>query len=415
MNVLKATMEICERDFTPFFYLGAVDKTVDKGTGTFWTDYFFPESTDIVHDKRKMVWHEFADQHGVVLPTDVCPCEEGDYVSDYDSYVERSLTMANWWSGATVDCDFQQFLRAGENPYNSGSFREQLEDYFLGLQRKVFDGFKYKRNLWAAQLLTQGFITVKPKSGKPFDVHFKRKAELEHTITEPECMWCQNLPKGELPKHEPWADIEMMDDKLWDCNKGRTTDVVMNRQTCDWYKDAVNAFLMNCKDVATFRVLLPTQARQAGLEMPAQFDDARLSFIIDRGTYQINVWCVEETMCFCDPVTGEDLEFNILKDGDVYGFNRNGTSRNTLGGRFAYGQILNFFNEDDNVKQYFRTYVPEHGLNIKHYGQASPMAMLTCPDASWHMNVCGGEAPTEEGTVTEAPRKAVKTIEKVGK
>lgn len=397
MSINEAVRKICTENLTPGFYAGTLDKTVDKRS-TFWRDFMFPRSRDIQHDKEYMFWHEFRKMYPTLMPTDICPCDEGDYIATNDSYEQVLVSQGYWWLGYPVDCDFRQFLMPGENPFNSRSFSESLEDYMLDLRDKLFAGFDQKEEYWSVMMATVGEIQIRPKGGKPYWLRFQRDKDLNHTITDPECQWCFDPKKdAKTTKAMPWADILMMDEKLFKKNRGRTDVIIANKKTCDWWRNALNAFLLNCKSggLPFLEMMLPNQIRAAGLEMPASFDGARLAFAVAVGENMVPVYCVETTFQFCDPDTGEEVCVNPLADGKVYGYNLNATTNNTLGGRFSYGRIHNFHSEQDVQARFFHQHITENGKTMKYHGESAPAVMLECPNASWCLDVCGGAAPKE--------------------
>lgn len=394
-SVNQAVKQICREHLHPGFYLGIKDTTVDKRS-SFWRDFIFPAANDIVHDKSYMFWHEMRKMYPSLMPTDICPCDEGDVISTNQAYNEVMVSQGYWWLGFPVDCDFSQFLKPGENPFAAGSFRESIEDYMLDLRDKLFMGFDQKEEYWSVLMATKGEIQINPKGGKPYMLQFKRDADLECEITDPECQWCFDPKKdAKTTQARPWDDILRMDEKLFAKNRGRTDAIVMNKITCDWMRNSLNAFLMNCKEggLPFLQLMLPTQIRAAGLEMPASFDGARLAFAISVGENTVPVYCVETTFQFCDPDTGQEVCVNPLDDGKVYGFNINATPRNTLGGRFAYGRIHNFHAEQDMQKRFFHQSISDTGKSMKYHGESAPTVLIECPNASWCLDVCGGSAP----------------------
>jgi len=294
-TVELAVKEICDKQLTPGYYMGMKDRTVDKRSA-FWRDFIFPRSNDIVHDKKFMFWHEFNKKFPMLMPTDICPCDEGDYIATSDSYIEKMVSMGYWWLGFPIDCDFEQFLKPGECPYTPGSFQEQVRDYFNDLREKLFMGFDQKEEYWAACLAMDGVIEVHPDGGKPYEVHFKRDDDLNCVIEDPACQWCQDPKKGDVT-HRPWDDIRIhIVEKLWDKNRGFPDTIIMNRTTCNWMRNAVSQMLATCKDVQTAQILLPHMISLAGYDVPLPMDGAALEFVMPMGNRNINIYCVDTTL-----------------------------------------------------------------------------------------------------------------------
>lgn len=396
MSVNEAVKRIVGRDLTPGFYMGVKDKTVDTRS-SFWRDFMFPRSQDIIHDKPFMFWDEFRQMYPTLMPTDIDPCNEGDYIATNEAYERVMVSQAYWWLGFPVDCNFEQFLKPGENPYNSRSFAESIQDYMLDLREKLFEGFNQKEEYWAVMMATQGKIEIRPKGGKPYNLRFERDKKLNHVITDPECQWCFDPKKTKLEsvKASPWNDMKMMNDRLFDLNRGKTDLIIANRQTCNWFRNCVNAWAFQCKEagIPFMEVMLPTAFRAAGLEMPEPYDGAEVEFFVAFGSRLVPFYCVETSFQFCDPDTGAPVDINPVKDGKVYGYNRSATRNNTFGGRFSYGKIHNF-NADMNAQaRYFDQHVTPNGKSMKYHGESAPAALIECPNASWELDVCGGKAP----------------------
>lgn len=399
MSINEAVKRVCTEHLTPGFYAGIKDKTVDKRS-SFWRNFIFPQSNDIYHDKEYMFWHEFRKMYPTLMPTDICPCNEGDYIATNDSYEEVMVSQAYWWLGYPVDCDFRQFLKPGENPYAAGSFSSSLEDYMLDLRDKLFMGFDQKEEYWSVMMATEGEITIHPKGGKPYTLSFKRDEDLNLSIEDPACQWCFDPKKdAKSTQARPWDDLLRANEALFQKNRGQTDVIVMTKKTCDWLRNSLNAFLMNCKEggLPFLQLMLPTQIRAAGLEMPGSFDGAQLAFAVDVGGQMVPIYCVETTFQFCDPTTGQEVCVNPMKDGKVYGFNINATSRNTLGARYGYGRIHNFHSELDVQRRFFHQHITENGKSLKYHGESAPIPLIECPNASWCLDVCGGSAPVEKG------------------
>ncbi len=392
--VNDAVQKICANVLTPFYYAGMIDKTVDK-RAMWFNDMFFPESMDIVHDKRKMTWHEMSERFPSLMPTDVCHCEEGDFISMTEYYMERTVSHGHWWLGFNIDCDFAEFLQPGENPYASGAFQIQVEDYFNKMRIKLQNAFRTKHELWAVQMLTEGEITVKPKGGLPYKIQFQRDGDMNHTINDQAEMWC-NVGKDSKKCPDVIRHIEMMDDMLFKKNRGRGDIMFMNTTTCNWLRACLTQQIKDCKELALAQFLMPSTIRNAGLEVPRPVDGARFfgRFSADR---EIDIYCVDTNFQFCDPdQDGKEVCINPIKDGDVYLVNRNATQNNTLGSRTAYGRVHNFHNSQRLTKDFTHQITNPRGTCMELFTQSSPTKLLECPNASVKWNVCGGKAPEKK-------------------
>ena len=393
-KVEQAVQEICKERLTPGFYLGVKDKSIDKRS-SFWRDFIFPQSQDIVHDKKYMFWDEFRRKYPTLMPTDICPCDEGDYIATSDSSIQRMVSQGYWWLGFPVDCDWEQFLRAGENPYNSESFASRVEDYFLDLRDKLFSGFDQKEEYWSAMMAMNGSIIVNPKGGKPYELKFERDCDLNCVITDPECMWCHEPKKGDDVKARPWDDFRFMQEKIHDKNRGFFDVAITSRRTCNWIRNAVNAEIKRCKDAGTVQILMPQQLRQAGVDLPLPQDGATLEFAMEFGNRRMFIYCVDTSFVFCDEDTGEEVCVNPMKDGKVYFYNINGGGTNQFGGRFAFGRIHNFHATQPMQKRFFHQHITDSGKSLKYHGESSPTVLIECPNGSACLDVCGGNPPPE--------------------
>ncbi len=391
-KIEQAVKEICKEHLTPGYYLGVKDKSIDK-TSSFWRSFMVPMADDIVHDKKFMFWHEFRKKYPHLMPTDICPCDEGDYIATSNSYIERAISQGYWWLGFPVDCDFTQFLQPGENPFSSRSFQQSVRDHFLDLRDKLFMGFDQKEEYWSAMMMMHGSLIVRPKGGKPYELKFERDCDLNCVITDPECMWCQN-PKEDGNKARPWDDIRYMQEKIWDKNRGFFDVIIANRRTCNWMMTAVNKYIEKCKDISTAEVLLPRHlTAAAGFDLPPPMDGARLAFAIPNGERTALMYCVDTNFVFCDNDTGKEVCVNPLADGKVYFFNRNGGGTNQLGARMAFGRIHNYNATQAAQKRFFHQHITPSGKSLKYHGESSPTILIECPNGSACLDVCGGKIP----------------------
>lgn len=388
MSIELAVKSHCERWMTPSFYIGDIDKSVDKPAPSIFRDYLF-DGADIITDKERLFWRELQKKHPNIMPTDVCPCEEGDYAASTEGWEEKWMSFAYWWKGVNVDCDFTQMLKPGEDPFTSKTFKQALNEYFMSLKVEVDDGFDMKENLWSNQMFVDGAVTVHPQSGKPFEIQFKRDSKLETTL-DADCCWKHDPKKDGEATHMPLRDIDHKDLALWKCNKGITDNIFMNSTTCEWFK--MGKDVQECLKSYNPRLFVPNLLQAGNLEPELNFDGAKEVFRIGQGR-TIRIWCVEECFNFCDPTTGRDVEVPVLKDGCVMGVNKSATPRNTFGGRWAYGRIRNFHMSIDRAKRFNHQHIPDHGKNIKWHQESAPVPLVTCPDASWKMWVC----PPEKG------------------
>lgn len=388
INVNKAVAEIAQQVLIPGYYLGVKDKSVDKRAGNFWRGLLFPAANDIQHDKEYMFWHEFRDQYPTLMPTDVAPCEEGDSISTEHSVQPRYVTQGYWHTQFPVTCDFSQFLLAGENPYQSRSFQASIEDYFLDLREKMFGGFNDKEEYWASRLATTGKLIINPKGGPKYEVSFKRDNDLNLQV-ESGCSWCSKDVKdfdGETaPKARPWDDFRRGNDALWQKNRGGVDLWIMSLETANDMRQCINMHIAAQRTGRAIDILFPDQARLAGVEMPPEFDGARVEFFVRHGARVVPVYVVETNFTFCEG--DKEICVNTMSDGVMYGFNlRNGN--NTFGGRFSYGRIHNFHADQVMMQRFFHQDIARNGKSMKQYGESAPMALIECPNASVQFIVC---------------------------
>ena len=387
INVNKAVASIVQTNLVPGFYLGVKDKSVDK-TSSAWRESLFPRSQDIQHDKEYMFWDEFREKYPMLMPTDVAPCETGDLISVNEAFERRFVTQGYWHAGFPINCDFTQYLRPGECPYTSPKFAVAIEDYFLKLREKLFMGFNQKEEYWSSLMATGGVLTIKPKGGKDFQVKFERSPDLNLTV-ERECTWCidpKDFDGNTRPKARPWDDYKRMNDALWEKNRGGVTMFVGTKKTLDASLIVINEYISSLRDASTAQILFPNQIRNAGMDMPAEFDGQRLYYVVTIGTRIVPVYAMETTFTFCDD-KGQEVCVDSMRDGVIYGFNQS-IGNNTFGGRFSYGRIHNFFADDVEVPRFFSQEIALNGKSMKYWGESAPMALVECPDASVCMVVC---------------------------
>lgn len=363
---------------TPRYFLGVRNLTRVQRPLLF-RDFIFNQP-DIQTDKKVAYWNEINDDNPNFVPPVVTPCDDFTYIPDTKEYDQKSAKFPYVQLGATVDCDFEEFIEPDESCDGDKTLDERIRNAFMRRQMHVDRAFDNLENLWAAYAFIEGSVTIEGPGIKAYNLDFSRDECLDVTLKGND-VW------GDKGCNNPFKSIESLDSVMFKKTGAITTDVFMNQFTTDKLMDS--KFIVDCLKSNNPQIQIPTvvQSEAVLAEPSIPFEGAKIFLIFNRGGVQMRLWTVRAYFDFLNPLTGQKICTDMMHDGKVIGVDLRNLDT-SYGARFAYGGIRNMYASPRKQNRFARSYITESGKSMKYEQESAPMPIVFNPNASWCLQVC---------------------------
>lgn len=374
-------VDCVEEHLTPKFFDGVRDKRREKYPRPF-TDIVF-NNPDKRTDKPVAYWNEISDsQPQFVMPV-VCPCDDFNYIENNSQFTQRSANFPYAQLANSIDCDFNFTVGPDELCDGERTLGEAIQDAYIEGNEIVDESLVNLKEMWASQAFIFGEYEVHGPNIKPYKLSFPGCPTLSETLSGEYC-W------GKNKCNNPFDDLGMMDGRMFKKGRGnRTTHIFMNQATCDMM--TASPFFKDCLNSPFGNVFLPGVVKSdlISQEMQRAYMGAKLAYVVDmQGSPNVQIWCLESFFDYKNPLTSKMEQTGRIPDGRVIGVDLS-NGRSAYGARFWTGGIKNMHaGINRKLSQFARAWVPENGKSMKYSLEASPLAVVACPDARWVLDVC---------------------------